>query len=213
MAFLLWERRARDRALAAIPIRIHVNGTRGQVHRDAARRRRPSGSRHPHRGQDHRDRAADHPAGRQRAVRAAPRARQHPRTALAAARGPPARGRRRSSSSAWPSTPTFRPCAKHQMIRSTIGVVTNVRLDHAEVMGRDSRRGGAGARVDGAAWWDARGRSDGRRRVPRRCRRVTRQPCGARRGGRWDAGRMGRPALDGGQRRRRPGRRSGVGDR
>ncbi len=30
LALLLWERRARDGALAAIPIRIHVNGTRGK---------------------------------------------------------------------------------------------------------------------------------------------------------------------------------------
>src|SRR5512139_3652667 len=30
LALLYWERLARDRALAAIPIRIHVNGTRGK---------------------------------------------------------------------------------------------------------------------------------------------------------------------------------------
>ena len=30
LSLLLWERLARDRALAAVPIRIHVNGTRGK---------------------------------------------------------------------------------------------------------------------------------------------------------------------------------------
>ena len=94
------------------------------------------------------------------------------------------------------------------MIRATIGVVTNARPDHAEVMGTTVGEVAAalGATVPRSAVLVMGPTGGGRHPGPRRA--GARQPCRARRGRRGRAGGVGRPALDGRECRRRPRRGS-----
>ena len=103
-----WERVQRDRAHAAIPTRIHVNGTRGKstVTRLIAAALRASGC--PDHRQDHRHGGAAHPGWTDAEVPI--RRRTVPASANSSGfcARPGARARTPSSSSAWRLTPTFR---------------------------------------------------------------------------------------------------------
>jgi poly-gamma-glutamate synthase PgsB/CapB len=130
------ERLARDRALRAIPIRIHVNGTRAKstVTRliwsalleagvptiakttgTAARLLLPDRSEVSLR-------------------RFGP---ANIREQLALLRHARRVGARAAVVECMALEPTLQYVAEHAMVRATIGVITNVRLDHTEVMGRD----------------------------------------------------------------------------
>src|SRR5512139_2374317 len=135
MACLLRERRARDRALAAIPIRIHVNGTRGKstVTRLVAGALREAGIRTVAKttGTAPRIILRD---GSERPVRR--RAPASIREQLWLLREAHRLGAEAVVVECMAVDPDLQAVCEAQMIRSTIGVVTNVRLDHAEAMGR-----------------------------------------------------------------------------
>jgi poly-gamma-glutamate synthase PgsB/CapB len=135
MACLLWERRARDRALAAIPIRIHVNGTRGKstVTRLVAGALREAGIRTVAKTTGTAPRIIL-PDGSERSVRR--RAPASIREQLWLLREAHRLGAEAVVVECMAVDPDLQAVCEAQMIRSTIGVVTNVRLDHAEVMGR-----------------------------------------------------------------------------
>ena len=134
LAFLLWERRARDRALAAVPIRIHVNGTRGKstVTRLIAAALREAGIRTVAKTTGTAPRiilpdGSDNPVRRR-----APASIREQLWVLREAR-------RRQAQAAviecMAVDPELQAVCEDQMVRSTIGVITNARPDHAEVMG------------------------------------------------------------------------------
>ena len=134
LALLLWERRARDRALAAVPIRIHVNGTRGKstVTRLIAAALREAGIRTVAKTTG----TAPWlilPDGSERPVRRrAPASIREQLWLLREAR------RLRATAAViecMAVDPELQAVCEEQMIRSTLGVVTNARLDHAEAMG------------------------------------------------------------------------------
>jgi poly-gamma-glutamate synthase PgsB/CapB len=134
LAFLLWERRARDRALAAVPIRVHVNGTRGKstVTRLIAGALREAGIRTVAKTTGTAPRLIL-PDGSERPVR---------RRAPASIREQLWVLRQASRVQALAAViecmavdPELQSVCEDRMIRSTIGVITNVRPDHAEVMG------------------------------------------------------------------------------
>ncbi|MGE5508655.1 MAG: poly-gamma-glutamate synthase PgsB [Chitinophagales bacterium] len=127
-----WEQR---RCLAVVPIRIHVNGTRGKstvtrlIHGalceaglpavgkttgTAARLLMPDGS--------------ERPVPR--------RARPNIREQLWALRQARLAGARAAVLECMAVRPELQWVAEQEMVRATIGVITNVRPDHAEVMGR-----------------------------------------------------------------------------
>lgn len=135
LALGLAERAARDAAWRSIPIRIHVNGTRGKstVTRliwsalreagipaiakttgTAARILLPDGSERPLR-------------------RRAPASIREQLELLRAARR---HGARAVVLECMALDPELQWVAEHRMVRSTLGVITNVRPDHVEVMGR-----------------------------------------------------------------------------
>ena len=134
LAMLLWERRARDRALAAIPIRIHVNGTRGKstVTRLIAGALREAGIRTVAKTTGTAPRLIL-PDGTERPVRRrAPASIREQLWFLREAR------RRRAEAvvvECMAVDPDLQAVCEEQMIRSTVGVVTNARLDHGEAMG------------------------------------------------------------------------------
>ena len=134
LAILLWERRARDRALAAIPVRIHVNGTRGKstVTRLIAAALREAGIRTIAKTTGTAPRLIL-PDGGERAVRRrAPASIREQLWLLREAR------RLRAQAvviECMAVDPDLQAVCEDQMIRSTIGVITNARPDHAEVMG------------------------------------------------------------------------------
>jgi gamma-polyglutamate synthase len=132
----LIERWARDRAWRAVPIRVHVNGTRGKstVTRliwsalreagvpamakttgTAARLLLPDGTERPIR-------------------RRAPASIREQLWVLREARR---RGARALVVECMALDPDLQHSSEAEMIRATVGVITNVRLDHTEVMGPD----------------------------------------------------------------------------
>ena len=134
MACLLWERRARDRALAAVPIRIHVNGTRGKstVTRLIAAALREAGIRTVAKTTGTAPRLIL-PDGRERPVRRrAPASIREQLWVLREARRWQAQA---AVIECMAVDPELQAVCEDQMIRSTIGVITNARPDHGEVMG------------------------------------------------------------------------------
>src|SRR5512139_3700618 len=134
LALLYWERLARDRALAAIPIRIHVNGTRGKstVTRLIAAALREAGVRTVAKTTGTAPRLIL-PDGTERPVRRrAPASIREQLWVLREAH------RLRATAvvvECMAVDPDLQAVCEALMIRSTIGVVTNARLDHGEVMG------------------------------------------------------------------------------
>ena len=134
LALLLWERRERDSALAAIPIRIHVNGTRGKstVTRLIAAALREAGIRTVAKTTGTAPRLIL-PDGGERPVRRRAPASIHEQLWLL-------REAHRLRAAAvviecMAVDPELQAVCEGEMIRSTIGVITNARPDHAEVMG------------------------------------------------------------------------------
>jgi poly-gamma-glutamate synthase PgsB/CapB len=134
LAFLWWERRARDAAHAAIPIRIHVNGTRGKstVTRLIAAALREAGIRTVAKTTGTAPRMVL-PDGSERPVRRRAPASIREQLWLL-------REARRLQAGAvvvecMAVDPDLQAVCEEQMIRSTVGVITNVRPDHGEVMG------------------------------------------------------------------------------
>jgi gamma-polyglutamate synthase len=128
------ERRARDRALAAIPVRIHVNGTRGKssVTRLIAGGLREAGIRTVAKTTGTAPRLIL-PDGTERPVRR--RAPASVREQLWALREAHRLGATAVVIECMAVDPDLQALSEEQMIRSTIGVITNARLDHGEVMG------------------------------------------------------------------------------
>ncbi len=130
----LTERRLRDRARAAVPIRIHVNGTRGKstVTRLIAAAFRAHGIPTIARvtGTEAREILPD---GTERPVRRRGPAniREELRFLLLARR----LGARAAVVECMAIRPDLQYAAEREMVGATIGVVTNVRTDHTEVMG------------------------------------------------------------------------------
>lgn len=134
LAFLLWERRARDAAIAAVPIRIHVNGTRGKstVTRLIAAALREAGIPTIAKTTGTAPRLIL-PDGRERALRR--RAPASIREQLWLMREAHRLKARAAVVECMAIEPELQEVSERQMIRSTIGVITNARLDHGEVMG------------------------------------------------------------------------------
>jgi poly-gamma-glutamate synthase PgsB/CapB len=134
LAALFWERRARDRALAALPIRVHVNGTRGKstVTRLIAAALREAGVRTVAKTTGTAPRIIL-PDGTERPVRR--RAPASIREQLWLLREAQRLRARAVVIECMAVDPDLQAVCEDQMIRSTLGVITNARLDHAEVMG------------------------------------------------------------------------------
>lgn len=134
LAVLSWERLARDRALAALPIRIHVNGTRGKssVVRLVAGALREAGVRTVAKTTGTAPRLIL-PDGSERTVRRrAPASIREQLWALREAR------RMRAAAvvlECMAVDEDLQTVCEERMIRSTLGVITNARLDHGEAMG------------------------------------------------------------------------------
>ncbi len=128
------ERRARDRAHAAIPIRIHVNGTRGKstVTRLIAGALREAGIRCVAKTTGTEPRLIL-PDGSERAIRR--RAPASIREQLRVLREARALNAAALVVECMAVDPALQAVSERDMIRSTVGVITNARLDHAEVMG------------------------------------------------------------------------------
>ena len=130
----LVERLLRDRARAAVPIRVHVNGTRGKstVTRLIAAALRAHGVPTVARvtGTEAREILPD---GTERPVRRLGPAniREELRFLLLARR----LGARAAVVECMAIRPDLQHAAEREMVRATIGVITNVRTDHTEVMG------------------------------------------------------------------------------
>lgn len=128
------ERRWRDRAHAAVPIRIHVNGTRGKstVTRLVAAALREAGITTLAKTTGTEARLI-RPDGTEEPVRrrASPSIREQLWVLRRAARI----GARAVVVECMAIDPDLQRTSEHQMLRSTLGVVTNVRRDHGDVMG------------------------------------------------------------------------------
>ena len=136
LALGLLERRARDAAWRDIPIRIHVNGTRGKstVTRLIWSALREAGIPPVAKTTGTSPRLLL-PDGTEHAiVRRAPPTIREQLALLRVARRHRARA---VVVECMALDPELQWIAEHGMLRSTIGVVTNVRPDHTEVMGRD----------------------------------------------------------------------------
>jgi poly-gamma-glutamate synthase PgsB/CapB len=129
------ERLALSRARKALPIRIHVNGTRGKstttrlIH--AALREAGIASLCKTTGTSPRYVLPD---GREETI--ARRASANVREQVAAMRRAARGGARAIAIECMALKPELQWFSEHRMIRSTIGVITNARLDHVETMGR-----------------------------------------------------------------------------
>ena len=134
VAWLLWERRARDAAVAAIPIRVHVNGTRGKstVARLIAGALREAGIPTIAKTTGTEARLIL-PDGRERPVRR--RAPASIREQLWLLREARRLGAHAVVVECMAINPDLQQVSEAQMIRSTIGVITNARLDHGDTMG------------------------------------------------------------------------------
>jgi len=134
LALGLAERRARDRAREAVRIRIHVNGTRGKstVTRLIAGALRAAGVRCIAKTTGTEPRLIL-PDGRERAIRR--RAPASIREQLWALRQARALGADAIVLECMAIEPALQEVSEQAMVCSTIGVITNARLDHAEVMG------------------------------------------------------------------------------
>ncbi len=134
LAFLLWERRARDAALADVPIRVHVNGTRGKstVTRLIAGALREAGVPTLAKTTGTAPRLIM-PDGSERAIRRrAPASIREQLWLLREARRVRARA---VVVECMAIDPDLQHVSETQMIRSTLGVITNARLDHGDAMG------------------------------------------------------------------------------
>ncbi len=134
LALGLAERRARDRAREAVRIRIHVNGTRGKstVTRLIAGALRAAGVRCVAKTTGTEPRLIL-PDGSERAIRR--RAPASIREQLWALRQARALGADAAVLECMAVEPDLQGVSERAMVCSTIGVITNARLDHAEVMG------------------------------------------------------------------------------
>ncbi len=130
------ERLARDRAIRSVPIRIHVNGTRAKstVTRLVWSALLESGvpSIAKTTGTAARILLPD-----RREVPVARRGPANVREQLALVRAARRTGARAAVIECMAIDPLLQHVTERQMIRATIGVITNVRLDHTEVMGPD----------------------------------------------------------------------------
>ena len=128
------ERRARDRAHAAVPVRVHVNGTRGKstVTRLIAGALREAGHTTIAKTTGTAPRLIL-PDGTERAIRrrAPASIREQLRVLRDAARG----GATALVVECMAIDPDLQAVSEHEMIAATVGVITNVRLDHGDVMG------------------------------------------------------------------------------
>jgi len=132
----LWERHARDRAWRGVPIRIHVNGTRGKstVARLIWSALREAGVPAVAKTTGTSPRLLL-PDGSERPIRrtGSPSIREQLQV-LRAARRYRARA---MIVECMALDPELQWISEHRMVRATIGVVTNVRPDHVETMGHD----------------------------------------------------------------------------
>ena len=136
LSFLVVEKVLHDRRLRRIPIRIHVNGTRGKttVTRLIASRLRAAGVRTVAKTTGDRPVFID-PDGREEAIvrRAPSRIQEQVRLVKRAA----ALGAQAIVVECMALDPALQYASESRMIRSTLGVITNVRSDHFEIMGED----------------------------------------------------------------------------
>jgi poly-gamma-glutamate synthase PgsB/CapB len=136
LALGLAERAARDRAIRAVPIRIHVNGTRAKstvtrlVWSALAEAGIPSVAKTT--GTAARILLPD-----RREVPVGRRGPANVREQLALLRLARRAGASAAVVECMALDPFLQYVTERQMIRATIGVITNVRLDHTEVMGAD----------------------------------------------------------------------------
>ena len=132
----LVERLLRDRALRAIPVRIHVNGTRGKstVTRLVAAALRAHGVPTLAKATGTEPRVIL-PDGSERPLRR--RGRPNVREQLAFLRLARRLRVRAVVAECMAIRPDLQAATEDEMLRATVGVVTNVRTDHTEVMGRD----------------------------------------------------------------------------
>lgn len=131
-----WERDRRDRARAAIPIRVHVNGTRGKstVTRLIAGALREAGIRTVAKTTGTAPRLIL-PDGSERPVRR--RAPASIREQLWLLREAHRLDAGALIVECMAVHPDLQMVSEREMVAATIGVITNARLDHAEVMGSD----------------------------------------------------------------------------
>jgi poly-gamma-glutamate synthase PgsB/CapB len=131
----LLERRERDRAWAAVPLRIHVNGTRGKSTVTRLIRGALQAAGIPAVAKTTGTAARlILPDGTERPVPR--RSRPSIREQLWALRMARRAGARAAVLECLALRPELQWVAEHRMVRATIGVITNVRPDHGEVMGR-----------------------------------------------------------------------------
>ena len=130
----LLERRARDLAHLRLPVRIHVNGTRGKstVTRQIAAALREAGVRTLAKTTGAAPRLIL-PDGTERSVRRLAPA--SIREQLWVQREAVRQGASALVLECMAVDPGLQAVSEHEMVRATIGVVTNVRLDHGDVMG------------------------------------------------------------------------------
>jgi poly-gamma-glutamate synthase PgsB/CapB len=130
------ERLARDRALRAVPIRIHINGTRAKstvtrlIWSALAESGVPSIAKTT-------GTAARLLLPDRREIPVARRGPANVREQFALVRLARRTGARAAVVECMAIDPFLQHVTERQMIRATIGVITNVRLDHTEVMGPD----------------------------------------------------------------------------
>lgn len=132
----LVERLLRDRALRAVPIRVHVNGTRGKstVTRLVAAALRAHGVPTLAKATGTEPRVIL-PDGSERLLRR--RGRPNVREQLALLRLARRLRVRALVAECMAIRPDLQAATEDDMLRATVGVVTNVRTDHTEVMGED----------------------------------------------------------------------------
>jgi poly-gamma-glutamate synthase PgsB/CapB len=134
VALGVWERRSRDRAHHRIPVRVHVNGTRGKstVTRLIAAALREDGRRTVAKTTGTAARLIL-PDGSERAVRR--RAPASVREQLWFLREARRLGADAVVVECMAVDPALQEISEREMLKATIGVITNVRADHADVMG------------------------------------------------------------------------------